>query len=57
VLKSKESMQKRGLASSDDGDTLALTFAQRVAALPLEKPEDEEDFGGRFGNGSSGWMR
>jgi hypothetical protein len=58
VLESKENMQKRGLASPDDGDALALTFAQPVAALPPEEPEDEEDFGGgRFGNGSSGWMR
>jgi hypothetical protein len=58
VLESKENMQKQGLASSDDGDALALTFAQPVAALPPEEPEGEEDFGGgRFGNGSSGWMR
>ena len=30
VLESKESMQKRGVASPDDGDGLALTFAQAV---------------------------
>jgi hypothetical protein len=57
VLESKESMQKRGLASPDDGDALALTFAQPVAPLPPEEPEDEEEEFGRFGNGSSGWMR
>jgi hypothetical protein len=31
VLESKESMAKRGVASPDDGDALALTFARRVA--------------------------
>ena len=30
VLESKESMQKRGAASPDDGDALSLTFAQPV---------------------------
>lgn len=30
LLESKESMQRRGLASPDDGDALALTFAQPV---------------------------
>jgi hypothetical protein len=33
VIESKESMQKRGIASPDDGDALALTFAQPVAAV------------------------
>ena len=41
VLESKESMQKRGLASPDDGDALALTFAQPVAPLSPEEPDDE----------------
>ena len=46
VIESKEDMQKRGVASPDDGDALALTFAapvvpsfrshQRVAVLPRE---------------------
>lgn len=31
LLESKESMKKRGLDSPDDGDALALTFAQAVA--------------------------
>lgn len=31
LLESKESMKKRGLDSPDDGDALALTFAQSVA--------------------------
>lgn len=30
-LETKESMKKRGLASPDDGDALAMTFAERVA--------------------------
>ena len=30
-LESKESMKSRGLSSPDDGDALALTFAERVA--------------------------
>ncbi len=38
VLESKESMQKRGVASPDDGDALALTFAQHVRlATPAPK--------------------
>jgi hypothetical protein len=43
VLESKESMQKRGLASPDDGDGLALTFAQPVAPLLSDEQDDEED--------------
>jgi hypothetical protein len=62
VLESKESMQKRGLASPDDGDALALTFAQPVAPLTPPEPRDEEEefYGSRFsyGNyGRGGWMR
>lgn len=33
ILESKDSMKKRGLESTDDGDALALTFAQKVARL------------------------
>ena len=33
VLESKESMEKRGLDSPDDGDALALTFANAVAPM------------------------
>ncbi len=36
LLESKESMKKRGVDSPDDGDALALTFAQVVMA-PAEK--------------------
>jgi hypothetical protein len=41
VLESKESMQKRGVASPDDGDALALTFAAPVRV--------------RFAGASAGW--
>lgn len=37
VLESKESMKKRGLASPDDGDALALTFAMPVAVKRKRK--------------------
>ena len=46
-------MQKRGQATPDDGDALALTFAQPVAPAEVE----EEEFGRYTGSGSSGWMR
>ena len=36
VMKSKPDMQKRGHASPDDGDALALTFAQTVAPAEVE---------------------
>lgn len=35
ILEKKEDMKKRGLASPDDGDALALTFAEPVARLDL----------------------
>jgi hypothetical protein len=42
VLESKESMQKRNVASPDDGDALALTFAMpvrpRTDAKPPQRP-------------------
>lgn len=39
VLESKESMTKRGIAPVDDGDALALTFAQPVAPVYVPAPE------------------
>jgi hypothetical protein len=39
-------MQKRGQASPDDGDALALTFAQPVAPGEVEEPDGEEAFAG-----------
>ena len=58
VLESKADMQKRGQASPDDGDALALTFAQPVAPAEVEEEDGEEEFGSvrRYGGGSSGWM-
>jgi len=41
LLESKEQMKKRGLASPDDGDALALTFAMPVA-LKGDHPKEEE---------------
>ncbi len=38
LLESKESMAKRGLASPDDGDALALTFAMPVHIATGPKP-------------------
>lgn len=39
VLESKESMQKRGIASPDDGDALALTWALPVSVALGHVPE------------------
>jgi hypothetical protein len=51
VLESKADMQERGQASPDDGDALALTFAQDVAPAELKERERDEDdeFGGQPG--------
>ena len=59
VLESKADMQKRGQASPDDGDALALTFAQAVAPAEQEEERDEDDeFGGHSRiNGPGAWMR
>jgi hypothetical protein len=58
VLESKADMQKRGQASPDDGDALALTFAQPVAPAEVEEEDEEEGFGRYSGSSSSGgWMR
>ena len=58
VLERKADMQKRGQASPDDGDALALTFAQAVAPAEKEEERDEdEEFGGNRFNGPGAWMR
>jgi hypothetical protein len=44
ILEKKEHMKKRGLASPDDGDALALTFAH---------PVGPSDHSGAFGGGTS----
>jgi hypothetical protein len=52
VLESKQDMAKRGVASPDDADALALTFAQPVAPLlprQLRRPP-------QFGGGPNSWM-
>jgi hypothetical protein len=46
-----------GQASPDDGDALALTFAQPVASAEVEEADEEEAFGRYTGSSSSGWMR
>ena len=50
-LESKEDMKKRGEKSPDDGDALALTFAQPV----LSKPQDEVPKMNRMSSRTS-WM-
>jgi hypothetical protein len=58
VLESKADMQKRGQASPDHGDALALTFAQAVAPAEKEERDEEDEFGGHGGiNGPGSWMR
>ena len=59
VLESKADMQKRGQASPDDRDALALTFAQAVVPEEKEEERDEDDeFGGHSRiNGPGAWMR
>jgi hypothetical protein len=57
VLESKADMQKRRQASPDDGDALALTFAQPVAPAEVEEEDEEEEFGRFTGSSNSGWMR
>jgi hypothetical protein len=57
VLESKADMQKRGQASPDDDDALALTFAQPVAPAEVEEVDEEEEFGRYTGSSNSGWMR
>jgi hypothetical protein len=56
VLESKADMQKRGQASPDDGDALALTFAQAVAPAEKEERGEDDEFSGNGGiNGPGSW--
>jgi hypothetical protein len=57
VLESKADVQKHGQASPDDGDALALTFAQPVEPAEVEEVDEEKAFGRYTGSSSSGWMR
>jgi hypothetical protein len=50
-------MQKRGQASPDDGDPLALTFAQPVEPAEVEEEDEEDELGRYTGSSNSGWMR
>ena len=50
-------MQKRGQASPDDGDTLALTFPQSAEPAEVEAQDEEGNFGRYTGSSNSGWMR
>jgi phage terminase large subunit len=57
VLESKADMQKRGHASPDDGDAMALTFAQAVAPAEVEEKDEEDEFS-EYGTPRPGaWMR
>ena len=57
MLESKADMPKRDQSSPDDGDALALTFAQPVEPVEVEEEDEEEEFGGYGGHSNSGWMR
>ena len=52
MLESKQDMVKRGIASPDEGDALALSFA---AFVPPQTPTAAPDLGRGFGGGGS-WM-
>jgi hypothetical protein len=51
VLESKQDMQKRGVQSPDDGDALALTFAQKVAPVAQATNQPRVRY-----RGPGGWM-
>jgi len=53
VIESKQEMAKRGVASPDDADALALTFAHPVAPPRY----DFYDPPNRFSGSEYGWMR
>lgn len=47
LLESKESMKKRGLASPDDGDALAITFAYPVPEFSQDQDDGRQVLGDR----------
>lgn len=55
VLESKEDMKKRGMASPDNGDALALTYAQPVALVATPEPPRRER-AAPYGNPGNNWM-
>jgi hypothetical protein len=58
VIESKEDMAKRGDPSPEDADAYVLTFAQPVAPLFPQEPEElGNGFGGNYDSGGDGgWM-
>jgi hypothetical protein len=52
VLESKENMQKRGIASPDRGDALALTFAAPMLPVAAQEQPEQRFIGGFAGS----WM-
>jgi hypothetical protein len=50
LIESKESMAKRGLSSTDEGDALCLTFAKQVAPVNPPVVEQYRNYGG------AGWQ-
>jgi len=51
VIESKEDMQKRGVASPDRGDALALTFAAHVPPIAAQAAQEQWSTGG-----AASWM-
>ena len=56
VLEAKEKMKKRGLASPDHGDALALTFAMPVGLKGDYGKEPEPEFPYSNGPSGNGWL-
>ena len=52
VLESKADLQKRGQASPDDGDALALTFSRPWRLAEVRERDEDDEFGGHGINGS-----
>ena len=57
LLEAKEDMKKRGLDSPDDGDSLALTFAQKVAPPQRIVSSTPMRYSEASSTRSVGWMR
>jgi hypothetical protein len=53
MLEHKEDLKARGEASPDDGDTLAMTFAVKVAPQPRQEEFRQEWVGGS----QNAWMQ
>ncbi len=58
LLEKKESMKRRGLAAPDDGDALAMTFAQPGALLPTSADQEARQRYARAAAaiGEPGWI-